>query len=284
MRTSKPAIESQAYAGSRRAGTIDLMKGGIVYPIALLASLALGACATKPLVPYSADTPPLVLAPAAQAGVQDKRARFREIYCAVLQARQARSRLPAVRRSTDTRRHRTGRHRQARRSRHVETAPGRGGGARHRLRLLRAVAGSTRHRRAACAPIRLRRDVMRSMRCRAPANNARQIRDAIMAPGTGAPRLVLIGYSKGAPDILEAVVTYPEIRSRVAAVVSAAGAVGGSALANDAEQYQADLLRHFPGATCGSATAAPSRACGRRSARRGSRRTRCRATSATTRS
>ena len=63
---------------------------------------------------------------------------------------------------------------------------------------------------------------------------------------------MLIGYSKGAPDILEAVVTYPEIRSRVAAVVSAAGAVGGSALANDAEQYQADLLRHFPGATCGS--------------------------------
>ena len=82
--------------------------------------------------------------------------------------------------------------------------------------------------------------------------NARQIRDAIMARDAGAPSLVLIGYSKGAPDILEAVVTYPEIRSRVAAVVSAAGAVGGSALANDAEQYQADLLRHFPGATCGS--------------------------------
>jgi len=84
--------------------------------------------------------------------------------------------------------------------------------------------------------------------------NARQIRDAIMAmPGdAGAPRLVLIGYSKGAPDILEAVVTYPEIRSRVAAVVSTAGSVGGSALANDAEQYQAELLRHFPGATCGS--------------------------------
>ena len=53
-------------------------------------------------------------------------------------------------------------------------------------------------------------------------------------------------------SILEAIVTYPEIRSRVAAVVSAAGAIGGSPLANDAEQYQADLLRHFPGATCTS--------------------------------
>jgi len=86
------------------------------------------------------------------------------------------------------------------------------------------------------------------------AHNARQIRDAVMAmpAEAGGSRLVLIGYSKGAPDILEAVVAYPEMRSRVAAVVSAAGSVGGSALANDAEQYEADLLRHFPGATCSS--------------------------------
>jgi dienelactone hydrolase len=86
------------------------------------------------------------------------------------------------------------------------------------------------------------------------ANNARQIRDAILAMplSSDASRLVLIGYSKGAPDILEAVVDYPEIRSRVAAVVSAAGAIGGSPLANDAEQFQADMLRYFPGATCTS--------------------------------
>ncbi|EDZ99433.1 conserved hypothetical protein [Burkholderia sp. H160] len=63
---------------------------------------------------------------------------------------------------------------------------------------------------------------------------------------------MLIGYSKGAPDVLEALVAYPEIRSRLAAVVSAAGAVGGSPLADDAELYQVDLLRHVPGATCTS--------------------------------
>jgi pimeloyl-ACP methyl ester carboxylesterase len=73
-----------------------------------------------------------------------------------------------------------------------------------------------------------------------------------MQQEAGAPRLVLVGYSKGAPDILEAVVTYPELRSRVAAVVSAAGAVGGSPLANEAQQYQADLLQYFPGSTCAS--------------------------------
>jgi hypothetical protein len=66
----------------------------------------------------------------------------------------------------------------------------------------------------------------------------------------GPPRLVLVGYSKGAPDILEAVVRYPEIRDRLAAVLSTAGAVGGSALANDADQWQAELLRHWPGAKC----------------------------------
>jgi hypothetical protein len=82
-------------------------------------------------------------------------------------------------------------------------------------------------------------------------NNARQIREAIMArPDDALPRLVLIGYSKGAPDILEAVVRYPEILGRIVAVVSLAGAVGGSVLADDAEQWQAEFLRHFPGAKC----------------------------------
>ena len=51
----------------------------------LLAGLILSACGSEPLVPYSTDTPPLVLAPANQAGVIDQRGRFREIYCAVLE-------------------------------------------------------------------------------------------------------------------------------------------------------------------------------------------------------
>lgn len=84
------------------------------------------------------------------------------------------------------------------------------------------------------------------------ATNARRIRDAVMAlpeDATGA-RLVLIGYSKGAPDILDAIVTYPEMRPRIAAVVSLAGAVGGSPLAAGAEGRTAELLRYFPGARC----------------------------------
>ncbi len=82
--------------------------------------------------------------------------------------------------------------------------------------------------------------------------NTRLIRDAILEiPREGdQPDLVLVGYSKGAPDVLEALVSYPEIHHRVAAMVSAAGSVGGSPLANDARDDYRNLLQYFPGATC----------------------------------
>jgi hypothetical protein len=82
--------------------------------------------------------------------------------------------------------------------------------------------------------------------------NANQVRDRIMAMewAGGGPDLVLIGYSKGTPDILEAVVASPEIRSRIAAVVSIAGAVRGSPLADDVKQTQLNFLRRWPGAEC----------------------------------
>jgi dienelactone hydrolase len=219
----------------------------------VVACLALGACATKPLVPYSADTPPLILAPASQAGVQDKRARFREIYCAVLEAHG--HELPDYRPCDEA---------LAR----VGTEPAGTGkpvdlGASKRRLVAALVPGigyecfepwlqppgtaAAHVRQYGYDAITLKVDALSGIE-----TNARQIRDAIMQRDGGAPRLVLFGYSKGAPDILEAVVRYPEIRSRVAAVVSAAGAVGGSALANDAQQYEADLLRYFPGSTCGS--------------------------------
>lgn len=219
----------------------------------LLACLVLAACAPKPLIPYSTETPPLVLLPASSAGMQDARGRFREIFCEVLQARQ--SELPDYRPCDDAL------------TRISEEPTGTGSpvdlGLSQRRLVAMVVPGIgyecfapwlsppgtvTAHlRRFGYDGTWIKVDALSSSE-----NNARQIRDAIMSMpvGTGAPRLVLIGYSKGAPDILEAIVSYPEIRSRVAAVVSAAGAVGGSPLANDAEQYQANLLQHFPGATC----------------------------------
>ncbi len=214
----------------------------------------LAACAAKPLVPYSTDTPPLVLVPAAQAGIVDKRARFREIYCAVLEARPE---LPDHRPCEDALT-RVG-DEPAGTGRPVDLGPSR----RHLVAALvpglgytcfehwlEAPGSATAHvRQYGYDQVLIKVDALSST-----ATNARQIRDQLLAmpAAEGETRLVLIGYSKGAPDILDALVTYPEIRSRVAAVVSAAGAIGGSPLANDAEQYQADLLRHVPGATCES--------------------------------
>jgi hypothetical protein len=221
--------------------------------IAAWVYLLLGACA-RPLVPYSTDTPPLALVPAAQAGVVDKRARFREIYCAVLEARQD---LPDHRRCDEAL------------TRVGEEPPGTGrpvdlGSSSRRLvaaivpglgfdcfeEWLEVPESAAEHvRQYGYDQMLLKVDALSST-----AKNARQIREAVLAMPveSGPARLVLVGYSKGTPDILDALVTYPEIRNRVAAVVSAAGAVGGSPLADDAEQYKADLLRHFRGAVCDS--------------------------------
>jgi len=83
-------------------------------------------------------------------------------------------------------------------------------------------------------------------------HNARQIRDFVagLPPEQADRPLVIMGYSKGAPDILEAVASYPELAQRTVAVISLAGAVRGSPLANDASQGQANLLTRVPGSKC----------------------------------
>lgn len=209
----------------------------------------LWACASAPPSPYGDDLTPLISA----ARMVDQRARFREIVCAVLQERdptlpddrpceEALTRVGAGPDGT---------------GRAVDVGPS-------RRRLIAAIVpgigwdcyaewldleGTTavHVRQLGYDEVMIKVDALSSS-----ATNARQIRDAIMAMDvdTTAPRLVLIGYSKGAPDILEAVVSYPEIRPRIAAVVAVAGAVGGSPLARDATQAELELVKKWPGADC----------------------------------
>jgi len=84
------------------------------------------------------------------------------------------------------------------------------------------------------------------------SNNAAMIRDyvASLSAEDSDRRLILVGYSKGAPDILTAIVDYPDLAERVDAVVSMAGAVGGSPLSEDATQAQANMLTMVPGSKC----------------------------------
>lgn len=206
--------------------------------------LLLGACATPAPVEFSVDVP---------SGVTDASRRFQEIFCAVLEERGPD--LPDYRPCEEALSHladppqRTGQPVElgpARRPLVAVVVPGIGYACFEQW--LDAPTAPRDHVRRFGHDLRmLEVDALSGT-----AKNAGQIRDAIMAmPAEPGPsRLVLVGYSKGAPDILEAVVRHPEIHDRIAAVVSVAGAVGGSPLANDAEQWQADLMRHWPKAEC----------------------------------
>jgi hypothetical protein len=67
------------------------------------------------------------------------------------------------------------------------------------------------------------------------AHNAAQINSAVTSGDYPInERLVLIGYSKGVVDILEALIRYPQVRLRTIAVVSLAGTVRGTPLADKA--------------------------------------------------
>jgi hypothetical protein len=229
------------------------MNGTWSVVVAIAAASLLGGCSTPPLVPYTVATPPLALVPAAQAGVRDERARFREVFCQVLEARA--DVLPDYRPCDQALVRVAGEPDAAgdavdlgssRRELVAVVVPGVGWDCFSEW-LGNDDAGTAHLRQFGFDSITLDVDGLSSS-----ANNARQIRDAILQmplPGPE-PRLVLIGYSKGAPDILEAVVSYPEIRERVAAVVSAAGTIGGSPLANVVSQSEVGLLKHWPGAKC----------------------------------
>ncbi len=222
-------------------------------PMVFLIAAVLAACAGKPLVPYTTDTPPLVLLPASEAGIRDARGRFREIACAVLDTHgremphyrdcdQALTRLGlepgATGAPVDLG--------KSRRKLVVAFVPGIG------WECFAGWLGYENEFEASAAQYGYISHIFSVDGISGTAHNARQIRDAIMehADELQPEQLVLVGYSKGAPDLLEAVVTYPEIRPYIAAVVSVAGAVGGSPLANLAKESDLNLLRHIPDSSC----------------------------------
>ena len=239
----------------KRARRVGWARARRHFLVGMTLSATLNACSSPPLLPFTKDTPPLMLVSAQQAGVTDERARFREIYCAVLETRakvlpdyrpceKALTRVGAEPASTGkpvdlgpSRRHLI-----------VGFVPGLG------WECFSAWLNVTGSVSSYLAQFGYDARLIEVRGLASTEENARRIRDAVLAmPVTaGERRLVLIGYSKGAPDLLEAIVSYPEIRPYLAAVVSAAGAVGGSPLANGARESQADLLQHFPGARCKS--------------------------------
>jgi len=220
---------------------------------ALTLSLLLQAgCMNTPLVEYSTDTPPLVRLPAEQSDVVDGRARFRDMYCTFervygrsipfnrpcAEALMTLDDEPAsedafVDLSTPVT------------TRRVLIAPG---------LWAECFAGVLDPFQPAVERLRARGYGIERLPVGgrfSSVQNARVIRDYVREMDLGRDeRIVFVGYSKGTPDVLEALVTYPELQERTAAVVSIAGVVSGTPLADGATSLSKWALGSFPRRAC----------------------------------
>lgn len=218
----------------------------------LLVVVAISGCATPRAVTVT-DSTAMVMAPASQSGIRDRRPQFRNIFCTVLDARASEKGL-------------------------VEDCN-------HRLLHLADEAAPMP------APVTLDASTqaitvvlipgfasdcveetkqaktqfkdylarfgyyferLRVSGISSSESNARAIREAILAdPELGTTRkLVIVGHSKGVVDTLEALAAYPELQSRISAVISVAGAIGGSPLADIAPDVAVSIARNTPGIQC----------------------------------
>lgn len=215
--------------------------------------VTLGGCG-QPLIPFSLDTPPVVLTPISFANVTDGRARFREIYCAIrtdhgiglpedLPCDDALVRLPGEPQSTGRPVNLTSNTRSLR----VVVVPGIFDECirKYVQSYSDGLAHLRRHGwRTGSIPVSGRSGVV---------HNASQIRDFVLGLSLAAEeRVVLVAYSKGAADTLEALGRYPEILPRVAAMVSVAGAIGGSPLADGYVDLYEHLMRDLAMTNCPS--------------------------------
>jgi hypothetical protein len=220
-----------------------------ILAVALAALLFVGC--SKPLLPYSLDTYPLVLTPSSLAKIEDGRDRFREIYCAV--QRDHGSRLPYDRPCEEVILRLEGEHEP--RGNPVWLGP-----SKLKLRIL-IVSGlfsdcvkftsAYSYARAHLERYGYKVESLLVSGRSSSTHCALEIRNALLSMELlPEERIVLVGYSKGVPDILEAVVAYPEIRRRVAAVVSVAGAVNGSPMIELINKPLQDLLKRIPLPQC----------------------------------
>ncbi len=219
-------------------------------PAVAASTLLLVGC-SKPLLPYSLDTYPLVLTPSSLAEIEDWRGRFREIYCAVQKDHGAA--LPYDRPCEEVILMLEG-----------ELQPGEApvslGPSRLKLRVLIVpglfndcitFSSAYSYSRAHLERYGYKLESLPVSGRSSSTHNALEIRNALLdREFQPEERIVLVGYSKGVPDILEAVVAYPEIRQRIAAVVSVAGAVNGTPLIEVINKPLQELLKRIPFPNC----------------------------------
>lgn len=215
--------------------------------------VVLSACATAPRVPWSPELQPLTLGGNGPEAVQDGRARFRTIFCALSRDqgdqwpdhRPCGEALSLVGREAPTS-HREVHQGAARTDFLTLMVPGLGFECvRDWLNQDLAILGSLRQKGFDVRIIEVEG-------LSSSSRNAELIDRYVHAlPEKDAQRpLVLLGYSKGTPDILEALVKYPALAEKTVAIVSFAGAVRGSPLATTRLGGMFKLLEYMPGSDC----------------------------------
>lgn len=221
------------------------------HTLVMLAVLQSG-CMRTPLLEYSTQTPPLVRLPVEQSDVDDERARFREIYCTF--ARVYGRSMPFNRPCAE-----------ALMSLDDEPAP-KGDFVdlsapvtTRRVLIVPGLwaecfAGVLNPFQPAVKRLRARGyavDYVPVGGRRSTPENARVIREYLaqldLSPDE---RVVFVGYSKGTPDVLKALVDYEEVRERTDAVISIAGVVSGTPLADGATSLSKWALGAIPRAAC----------------------------------
>jgi len=218
----------------------------------LLVVVVAGAAGCRSGVPITWHSAP----PAVPPGVLDARARFREIFCEVRAVRGAAAPVPDDRPCDDAL------------VRLPDEPPATGARV--------VTASSAARRRIVVVPglfseciapwitpfddslprleaLGYRTELVRVSGTATSTANARRVRDAVLSlPDLGADeRVVLVGYSKGAVDVVEALATFPELAPRVAALVSVAGPITGSPIADDFAPWQRAVIETVASPFCG---------------------------------
>jgi hypothetical protein len=213
-----------------------------------LAALLLCACVSTSVQPFTLDGPPLIQTSAFRAGVQDGRARFREIFRAVCAARGI---LPAGDPDAEQLLWRFAEE-QAGTEAPVDLGP-----LPVPMRLIvipgllnDAVADRVTPfsvSRVELERIGLRSDLIVVSGRSSSEHNALQIRDALVGMKfEEGERVVMLGHSKGAVDLLVALVRHPEVRERVDVLLSVAGAIGGSPITDSISETAEKMFRKAP--------------------------------------
>ncbi len=219
--------------------------------ITVLAAGMLVSCVGRPVSRLPEDIAPSILLPITEGGIIDGRGRFREIFRNTLSSQGARPaegpwdesatlwKLPGEPPPT---------------GKPTPIGPSRGAFRVVIVPGLLAECVADKSTAFADARVQLeeigyKTDYIQTGGRRGSAHNAEVIRDAAMGMPSG-ERLIFATHSKGTVDTLEALVRYPSLAERTAAVVSFSGAVNGSPLADELPEFLIKLVNELPLAFC----------------------------------